>query len=89
MPMSLLRRCEILMGYYIMCVYFLALMKPVLYHIIANNCLIHQEITNISDQLVASDLRDADIGAGYRVDEDPPLPSIQIWTQLELWDEYN
>lgn len=46
--MSFLCRYEILMGYYIMCVYFLALLKSVLYHIIANNCLIHQEITNIS-----------------------------------------
>ena len=66
------------MGYYIMCAYFLALMKPVLYRIIANNSLIRQEITITFDQLVSSDLRDADVRAGYWVDEDPPLPLIQI-----------
>ena len=52
---------------------FLSPMKPVLYHIIANSSLIHQEITNISDQLVASDLRDADVRAGYWVNKDPSL----------------
>lgn len=39
---------------------------------------------NTSDQLVALDLREADVRAGYWVDEDPPLPSIQAWIQLEL-----
>ena len=51
--------------------------------------LIHQEIINTSDQLVASELSDADAWAGYWVNEDPSLQSIQLWTQLELWDEYN
>lgn len=47
--------------------------------------LIYQEIINTSDQLVASELSDADVRAGYWVNEDPSLPSIQLWTQLELW----
>lgn len=72
--MSLLCSYKILMGYYITCAF---VMKPVLYHIIANS-LIHQEITNTSDQLVASDLRDADVRAGYWVNGDPPLLSVQI-----------
>lgn len=47
--------------------------------------LIHQEIINTSDQLVASELSDADVKAGYWVNEDPSLQSIQLWAQLELW----
>lgn len=85
--MSLLCSYETLMGYYITCA-FVSLMKPVLY-IIANSSLIHQEITNTSDQHVASDLRDADVRAGYWVNGDPPLLSVQIWIRLELWDEYS
>lgn len=49
------------------------------------SALIHQEIINTSDQIVASELRDADVRAGYWVNEDPSLSSIQLWTQSEFW----
>ncbi|PYH67135.1 uncharacterized protein BO88DRAFT_344930, partial [Aspergillus vadensis CBS 113365] len=41
--------------------------------------LFYEEINNVSDHLVASDLRAADIRSGYCVDEDPPLEVITSW----------
>ncbi|RDH26187.1 hypothetical protein BDQ94DRAFT_164696 [Aspergillus welwitschiae] len=43
--------------------------------------LFYEEIHNVSDRVVASNLRAADIRSGYCVDEDPPLNMIISWIQ--------
>ncbi|KAH8692661.1 hypothetical protein BGW36DRAFT_399485 [Talaromyces proteolyticus] len=41
--------------------------------------VLHNELGNITDQSIYSDLREADARAGLWVDEDPPLAAIMLW----------
>ncbi|KAJ5887969.1 hypothetical protein N7495_008010 [Penicillium taxi] len=42
---------------------------------------LHQELARITDQHVVADLRNADLRAGYWLDDDPSLDVIRHWIQ--------
>ncbi len=42
-----------------------------------------QELSQITDQHVASDLHGADRRAGHWLDEDPPLDRLLAWIRLQ------
>ncbi|KAL2222908.1 hypothetical protein M432DRAFT_635544 [Thermoascus aurantiacus ATCC 26904] len=45
--------------------------------------LLREELANVTDQYVVSDLRAADVRAGHWLDEDPSLSTILDWIQSQ------
>jgi hypothetical protein len=52
---------------------------------IAEKCTVYQELTDVTDQAVASDLYEADGRAGYWRENDPSLTSVLARIQQADW----